>query len=160
MSTDTIKIEFDDRAITAALSNLAAAGRDLSPALRDIGEYMLNATKERFAAGEAPDGTPWAENKPSTLAKKKGDKPLIGESKRLSNEISYALTGEGVEIGTSLEYAAVQQFGADQGEFGNTSRGAPIPWGDIPARPFLGINADDEHEILAIIGEHILGAVE
>jgi rhamnose transport system permease protein len=35
-------------------------------------------------------------------------------------------------------YGAVMQFGAAQGAFGTTARGAPIPWGSIPARPFLG----------------------
>jgi phage virion morphogenesis protein len=155
-----IKIEVDNRRIKAALKRLADAGKDLEPALRDIGEYMINATKERFARSEAPDGTSWEPNMPSTLSRKKGDKPLIGESKRLSSEISYALAGDEVEIGSSLEYAAVQQFGADKGEFGYTSRGAPIPWGDIPARPFLGISDADEQEILAIIGDHIMKSVE
>jgi phage gpG-like protein len=50
-------------------------------------------------------------------------------------------------------YAAVQQFGAAKGAFGRTSRGAPIPWGNIPARPFLGISAEDEPLMLEIVAE-------
>jgi phage gpG-like protein len=61
----------------------------------------------------------------------------------------------GVEVGSSLEYAAVQQFGARQGQLGRTRRGAPIPWGDIPPRPFLGLSAADRQEILGILAEHL-----
>jgi hypothetical protein len=48
-------------------------------------------------------------------------------------------------------------FGAKQGAFGRTSRGGPIPWGDIPARPLLPIDeqgnmdAFDKEEIRDIL---------
>ena len=58
-------------------------------------------------------------------------------------------------VGSSLEYAAVQQFGARRGEFGRTRRGAPIPWGDIPARPFLGVSRVDRVEILDILAGYL-----
>jgi phage gpG-like protein len=48
------------------------------------------------------------------------------------------------------------QFGAAQGEFGarigKDKNGrdffTTIPWGDIPARPFLGVGPDDENAII------------
>lgn len=82
-------------------------------------------------------------------------RPLIGETRRLSSEIAYRLFPGGVEVGSSLQYAAVQQFGARRGQFGRTRRGAPIPWGDIPPRPFLGVSEADRRAILAIIADHI-----
>jgi phage gpG-like protein len=60
-----------------------------------------------------------------------------------------------VEVGSSLEYAAVQQLGARRGQFGRTRRGAPIPWGDIPARPYLGISQADSSAILDIISQYL-----
>jgi len=58
-------------------------------------------------------------------------------------------------VGSVLEYAAVQQFGAKKGAFGRTRRGAPIPWGDIPPRPFLGLSDADRRSILDLIAEHL-----
>jgi len=170
-----IRIEIKDDVVQAALNALIDAGSDLEPALRDIGEYLTKSTKERFIEGKAPDGTAWAPNTDLTLSRKKGDKPLIGESKRLSNELAYDLLGDGLEFGSSLEYAAVQQFGAKMGEFGRysqvarynkydekdfrryagTKKGFPLPWGDIPARPYLGISDDDRINIVAILMEHL-----
>jgi phage gpG-like protein len=57
-----------------------------------------------------------------------------------------------------MEYAAVQQFGAVAGALGRNKRGSPIPWGNIPARPFLGVSAQDKVEVLEILQEALLGA--
>jgi len=54
-----------------------------------------------------------------------------------------------------MVYAAVHQFGAAQGAFGNTSRGSPIPWGDIPARPYLGLSDDDRQEIETFVADRL-----
>ena len=36
-----------------------------------------------------------------------------------------------------------------------TRRGAPIPWGNIPARPYLGLSADDETEVVRILRDYL-----
>ncbi|GAB4481864.1 MAG: phage virion morphogenesis protein [Burkholderiaceae bacterium] len=176
-----IRIDIDDRAVLRVLSDLLRRVSDPAPALRDIGEYLVASTRRRFGAGLAPDGTPWAPNSPVTIMRhlgkyggsfrrrgggltKKGaaraaaKRPLIGETRRLSSEIAYRLIPRGVEVGSSLVYSAVQQLGARRGQFGRTRRGAPIPWGDIPARPFLGISTQDRDRIIAIIADAILRA--
>jgi phage gpG-like protein len=60
-----------------------------------------------------------------------------------------------VSIGTNVIYAPTHQFGARQGQYGRyaTRRrtSIPIPWGDVPARPFLGVSAEDERVILNLI---------
>jgi hypothetical protein len=57
-----IKIDIDDTQVLAALNRLIEAGTDLQPALKDIGEYLVVSTRDRFQQGVAPDGTPWAAN--------------------------------------------------------------------------------------------------
>jgi len=57
-----------------------------------------------------------------------------------------------VMIGSPMEYAAMQQFGGTKAEFPNL-------WGDIPARPFLGISSQDENEILTILRNYLESAV-
>lgn len=153
-----IAIQIDDREVLGAIQSLIDAGRDLQPAFQDIGEYLVMSTKERFARGESPEGDPWAPNAPSTLKRKSDPRPLHGESGRLENEIYPHVFADGVDVGSPLVYAGVQQFGAGRGAFGATRRGSPIPWGDIPARPFLGLSESDRTNVLEILSEHLQAA--
>ena len=79
----------------------------------------------------------------------KGNKPLLTGEGLLGDTISYQLNGnDAVEIGSPMEYAAMQQFGGKKSEF-------PWLWGDIPARPFLGLSDNDSEQILEIINKHL-----
>jgi phage virion morphogenesis protein len=175
-----IDIQVDDQGANAAFTRLEQAGLNPRPALLLIGEYMVDATKRRFQESRAPDGSAWAPNSPVTYTnllgrfrgssgkdgrltksggnRAMGKKPLIGETRSLSTTINYRADTAAVEIGSPMEYAAVQQFGAKKGQFGRTKRGAPIPWGDIPARPFLGVNSDDWAAIREIFNDYLTGA--
>lgn len=151
------KAEAAQAAIRAALATLS----DMTPIYRDVGEYMVKATRERFVKGEAPDGSKWAAKSQATLEryKKLGygtfRKPLIGPSGWLSREISTFADKRGVVIGSSLIYSGVMQFGAAKGAFGSDSRGRPVPWGRIPARVWLGVGKDDETAIIEIAEKHL-----
>ncbi|HHN75459.1 MAG TPA: phage virion morphogenesis protein [Acidobacteria bacterium] len=154
-----ITIEIDDHEIQAALRRLQRQIGDLTPAMQEIGEYLVQSTKDRFARAEDPEGNPWPALSPVTIERKGHDKPLVGESKRLSSEIFVRPDRDSVEVGSALEYAAVQQFGARKGEFGTDRHGRPIPWGDISKRPFIGLSNDDRAEILDIIEEYLARAI-
>lgn len=154
-----IRIQIDDQTVLDALRKLQAAGSDLRPAFQDIGEYLIVATRRRFAEGKAPDGTPWAPNSPATLKRKRDPRPLIGETRRLGREFSYRAGNAMIEFGSSLEYSAVQQIGARKGQFGRTSRGAPIPWGDIPERPYIGLSEADRLALLGILQGYLARAL-
>lgn len=151
-----INIELNSTEVQAAFRLLAKRIDNPKPALQDAGEYLVESTKKRGAQKKAPDGTPWADNAPSTVARKGRNDPLVGESKRLLREIHYLVAGnDSLLVGSSMEYAALQHHGASKGAFGKTARGAPIPWGDIPARPILGLSSEDETNVLAIFGEYL-----
>lgn len=145
-------IEFNDRELTGAIRRIEGALTDMTPLMQDVGELMVHSTKRRFIAGSAPDGSPWAPKSEVTKAayERRGDpvdeRPLFGPSGRLSGEIHYQADETSVSWGSSLIYAAVQQFGAEQGEFGPRT-----PWGDIPARPFLGLGEDDKAGIIETV---------
>lgn len=151
-----IEVKIEDQEVIAALRELEQKSRDPKPAHEEIGEYLIVATRERFQDQEAPDGTPWAENSPLTEARKGANNPLIGESKSLSRYFSYDATNGSLVFGSPMKYAGVQQFGASQGAFGRSTRGTPLPWGTIPARPFLGLSTKDRDAVLDIVREYLL----
>ena len=153
----SIEITFDDARVIEALTRLAAAGKDLTPAMREIGEHLLNTTRQRFSDEEAPDGTPWAPLTATTKRRKtRNVEKILTESGALRGHgLAYLARRDEVEVGSPLIYAGTHQFGAARGSFGSTAKGAPIPWGDIPARPFLGVSNDDKDAIFRIITDHL-----
>jgi phage virion morphogenesis protein len=172
-----IRIEINDQGVLREFERLRQRGGNLRPALLEIGEDLAHSTKQRFQSSTAPDGSPWAANKPTTLARyvagsksnftkggelsKRGQarltskKPLVGRSKMLSHTIGYRLQGGDLLVGSPMIYASTQQFGAKQGEFGHSRRG-PIPWGDIPARPFLGLSPEDVDGIERVVRRYLM----
>jgi phage gpG-like protein len=125
-----IDIDIDDREIRAALQNLLAVTGNLDDVLTDIGEELVERTKQRFGTLTGPDGERWADNSPVTIER-----------------------NDTLAVGSNMEYAAMQQFGGTKAEF-------PHLWGDIPARPFLGVSENDRAEILDIIQAHLRDAME
>ncbi len=151
-----VNITLDDTRVRNAFNRLLQAGDDLSPAMRAIGEHILNITRERFNDQQDPDGKPWAPLSEATLARKrKNTDKILTERGYLRGNLTYRADRNSVEVGSPNIYAGVHQFGAKKGAFGKTSRGGPIPWGDIPARPFLGIDTKDQPAVEDIIRNFI-----
>lgn len=146
------EVEINAGEAQAALSRLEAATGDLSVLMRDIGDYLVVATKDRFAAGTDPGGTPWAPKSQTTLDAyaARGDRsdprPLHGPSGTLALTIFADAGRTRVRVGSPTVYAAMMQFGGTRSQFAHL-------WGDIPARPFLGLSADDEEAITAEVIE-------
>ncbi len=164
-----IEVELKDEAITQALERLHRHLTDLSPVMSAIGQIMIEGTRQRFLEGVSPEGEAWAPKSPVTIEayKRRGQsvdfRPLFGPSPSgagLFGTIDMQAGRDYVEVGSNKIYAAVMQFGARKGAFGATSRGSPIPWGDIPARPYLGISETDRENILAEIDDWLQRAAE
>ena len=143
-----ITINANTDTIERAIQELINKGDDLTAPMKSIGEEMINRTQQRFRDKEAPDGTPWAPNAPSTEKRKGHGRVLEGESKQLAKQFSYSASSEGVEWGSLMVYAAMQNYGGTKAEF-------PHLWGDIPSREFIGLNDDDEDEVLGILADHL-----
>jgi phage virion morphogenesis protein len=167
-----ITVKVDDESVQKALAELAGKMADRSPVMKVIGEYMVRSTEDRFKRqGPAPDGSPWAPLKPSTLKRKKHSKTLT-ESGALRGDIHYQLLGaNGVSIGTTgrVPYGAIHQLGgrtAPRVILPNRKKALRTPYGIfkkvnhpgsvIPARPFLGVSDTDSGKIVGIIN-HYLG---
>jgi phage virion morphogenesis protein len=144
--------------IEARLSGMLAKMDDLTPLMDRIGQAMETTTGERFERGVAPSGVAWKKsNKPS-------GKTLIDTS-RLKNSVTHRASRDSVEIGTNVIYGAIHQFGGTirarsgkylkfklPGKLGFRSVESVI----IPARPFIGIDAEDRQEIPALVEDYLL----
>ena len=138
------------------LRALAEAGRDLTPAMQDMGEYLLRTTKDRFADETDPAGAPWQPLSEATKARKKRNRGrILTQDGFLGGQLAYQAGATDLELGSGLVYAGTQQFGAEEGAFGTTAAGRPIPWGDIPAREFLGLSDADRDEIGDILRDFL-----
>ena len=138
-------IEVDDRQVLEALSHLGQQIGDLEPVFRDMGEYLIRSTRERFGQAESPQGTPWAPLSPRYQRRKKRNihriLVLYGD---LKDSIHYSAGPRELQVGTNLIYGASHQFGR--------------PEAGIPARPFLGLSGRDRAEVLQILRDHLAGA--
>ena len=154
-------VQFNVGATQVAIRRAIAELEDGTAMFTDIGEYMIDSTRKRGQQGVSPDGVAWAPKRQTTLDRYKArgygnlTKPLVGPTRRLLREIQRYVSRNGVVVGSSLIYSGVMQSGAGKGAFGADRRGRPIPWGRIPARPWLGISQTDGVAIIDIADEHL-----
>ena len=139
-----IEMELTGDDIVQILNQLRSSGQDLTPAPKDIGEELIGSTKDRFNDEKAPDGSGWATLSDVTIDNKGHDNKLAGESGQLAKQFSYEASSSELVVANLQPYAAMQHFGGKKSDF-------PHLWGDIPARPFMGISSSDRDEIFAIL---------
>lgn len=134
-------------------------GFDFCGLHQEVGEYLINSTKERFRQGVDPSGTAWPA---SIRAKESGGKTMM-DSRRLYNSLTYQADMEKVVVGTNVKYAKTHQPDdasatetvikakkAKALKFRIGGRWATKKEVHVPARRFLGINDDDAGEIRQI----------
>ncbi len=145
----TAVLEIDSTPLALLSRRLADVDADKRAALEAIGAAWESSTRNRFNLGQAPDGSKW---KTSERVRRKGGKTLVlkGEAGGLQGSITFAVEGDAVEVGTNKEYGPAHQFGATIQRAGAHSIPLHLPEGrdvagpaQIPARPFLGVEADD-----------------
>jgi len=129
------------QSIANAFNRLIKNVADTNPALRDIGEHLIDSTQQRFTDMQSPDGEAWEELAPGTIANKKRVDRILTETGTLADTLNYQLGNDQLMFGSNMEYAASHQLGRDEA--------------NIPAREFLGFSEQDEDEILAIFHHHL-----
>lgn len=184
-----IRVEVQDQAVQALLHRLSQSVKNLQPAMGEIGTTLVDHVRLGFKGGTDPWGSKWKSigqaaimgrlkhrknsflksgkiSKPGQNYLTGGVQPLL-DTGNLRSSITYRATGNSVEVGTNVKYASTHQIGAKQGAFGRTRRNSPIPWGNIPARPFMPIRngkadlpAGWQAEIVGILQRRIAEAVQ
>lgn len=149
-----ITVQVDDAAFQGTLRQARQALQcaDTSELMRAVGAEVLASTLERFRQGKGPEGKAW----PVTIRQTLGDPrpPLLGTASKLSQSYTYRIEPRQVEVGSNLKYAAIHHFGGvirakkARALFfrigGNPVMRKAVR---IPARPALGLNAEDERHL-------------
>lgn len=172
----------------SALTALKRALGDKKTILRQIGEVLVASTDERFVSMQSPSGEPWKPLHPRTIRQKRNKNKILTERGLLRGSIHYELNGDTLEVGTDRKYGAIHQFGGvvkipartqtvkvgtkgkNKGRFMKAKSKAAhaiertftIPAHDvsIPARPFLGLSAEDEQAIQRIVEKRLRDALQ
>lgn len=165
-------VQIEDAEVTSGLTELQQHLSDFTLVFQTIGEQLEESTEQRFEQGVSPEGIAWSPKAQSTIDAytRRGQtvnfKPLFGpnvDGRPLRKSFFSDAGPDRLEIGTNKVQAAVMQFGAEAGAFGarigKDKNGRDflmsIPWGRIPARPFLSISAEDREMIALTIEEWI-----
>lgn len=149
-------VEFDDAAVQAGLARMSALVANPAPLLRIIGMRLVSSTQRRFDTSTAPDGSEWAALNPA-YAQVRRPGPILVQSGSLRDSVHAEAVGSVLRVGSSMIYAAVHQFGAVIRP--RQARALAFRMGAnnglfllgkvrIPARPYLGISAEDEMVII------------
>jgi phage virion morphogenesis protein len=103
-------VAIDDKALMRKFATLKKRAGGLSPVLKNIGEYKVEATQRLFDQQQSPEGVRWAALSDRYKKKKKGPK-ILTEKRYLRDSVIYRVRNGNLQIGTNLAYAAIHQFG-------------------------------------------------
>ena len=171
-----ITLTINDTEVRRLLAELQERSGHLRPALNVAATMMQQAVRANFAQGGRPQWLP---------LKGRQGQPLR-DTGRLMNSLTREATQTEARVGTNVVYAAVHHFGAAKGSFGTFSqqvqpherlvrqvfgrqlqqakkvrvrahtRRAKLPWGDIPARPFMMLEDTDVTDIRDMLARWIM----
>lgn len=179
------RIEITKDTARPALRRLIAQlqGEGRATMLADMGEYLLRSTRERAAKQVDPSGTPWQPLSPKYKRWKDKKRPGVPILKfdfhMLGDQLSYQVQEDALLVGTNAPYGAAHQFGQTvhvaprstlvsfkkhgKGKrFASSKNADSESWHAVaghditlPARPWLGLSAEDHDELLAIARDHL-----
>ena len=142
-----------EKSLEEAVQRLNAFGRrDLMREMLDSvgGEIVSQTTRRITREKRSPEGVPWKPNITGT--------PILEREGELVGSIDHEVMGDEVRVGSGLVYAAIHQFGgtirpkrARKLRFWIGKEKVFADSVTIPARPYLGLSAENRDEIEAVV---------
>lgn len=169
------------KVVLKGLEKLNINSEKTLPLMRYIAGDMKTKVDFRFRQTKNPNGEPWDPLSPVTISRRRGgsSKPL-NDTGELKASITSKATRTTAIVGTNKEYAAYQNFAVKKGELGTTEvtetvrehtrrrrgrtervrqhtrkREVSSPWGDKPAREFIGFSNNQKIAYAAIIRKYL-----
>ncbi|MCY1548922.1 phage virion morphogenesis protein [compost metagenome] len=134
-----IEVELDHSRLQEALRRVEWAVGETAPLMRSIAAEFASITEENFAA-EGQGGEDWPSLSEVTTSRREASGTWPGQMLQVSAAgLAASITTQADDssalVASNKPYAAMMHFGGEQEEFPNL-------WGDIPARPYLPMDAD------------------
>jgi phage virion morphogenesis protein len=144
-----VALEITETGLTEALLTIdGIAEAPTGELMEGIGRLVQEQTRRRIEQEKtSPAGAAWQPNRAGTS--------ILFQSGALSRSIDYAAGEDSVQVGSGLVYARIHQDGgtirpknakALVFQMGNQLVFARSV--DIPARPYLGLSADNQNEVV------------
>jgi len=156
-----IDLQVFDQGLEAALNGLNGIfNAPLDDLSEGIGRLVQEQTRRRIADEKtAPDGTAWKENAAQTST-------LYAEG-ALYRSIDYEASPSSVKVGSALVYARIHQQGgkiepksAKALAFKIGGQFRMVKSVTMPARPYLGLSADNRSEIVETTEDWLGGLLQ
>jgi phage virion morphogenesis protein len=169
-----VTISVNATRVNARLGKIQQANTDFTPLMKRLAGFMHDRIEQNFEEQGRP--AKWEPLKPSTVARRGNSSPILVQTGRLVSSITPYSDSTSATVGTNVVYAGTMHFGAKKGAFGQyspimsskqreTFKRAPvisIPWGNIPARPFMTLTREDQgtNGLLGYVIDYQKGAAE
>lgn len=162
-------ITIDDAHLRATLATKIAALRNGRRLMAAVAIELDNGVNDVFDAEGMPK---WRGLSKVTIARRtKANKwpgkilNISGGNAGLISSITPDSGEDWAVLSTNQRKARTLHFGAKQGQFGRSrrankfgpSKGGPLPWGDIPARPFMVITPQARSNIMSRVAQWLEG---
>lgn len=186
MAGAIIEIKADAENARGLLLDLKKRVDDPTPAMKVIGAIIRTSVVRNFEKQGRPGWKGLSKTTKKLRGASGPILRRQGFAGGLMGSVEFKADSDGVQVGTNKIYGAVHQFGAKKGSFGTImakigthsrritqafgrmieprtvtvsehKRKMSLPWGDIPARPFLMVQDEDWNEIGAALGEFVTG---
>ncbi len=118
-----LDLKLQDFASASLRAGAVELGGSMAGAWALIGDAAVASVRANFAVGGRPA---WAPLSASRVRQKGHSRPLI-DTGRMMDSNEYRLTGNGLELYNTVDYADIHQFGTSH----------------VPARPFLVLQSSD-----------------
>jgi phage gpG-like protein len=162
----TFTVDLDDVAPRAAIARLSAGAQDMAPLMEEIGAVLVAGARERIGqTNETPEGVPWPESLRAQLGGERETEdgelntqysgPTLYRTGALLESIITEPEARQVKVGSILPYAGVHQTGMTITPKSGKALSFTLANGEtamvgsvtIPARPYLGVSADERTDI-------------
>lgn len=149
-----LKITLNDNQAIQKLTGIASQLQHPRKLYGVLGETLKKIHADRFKAEISPDGKKWQPLSPITR-EIKGNDQILKQGGYLSQKTAYNYDDNRLEFGSDAKYARLHQFGgiirpkkSKQLKFGKGNNTVYAKQSKIPARPWLGVNAQDKQKLL------------
>ena len=167
-----LEIDVTDSAVKAT-GNLVGRLQNFNGPLGETGALLERKAKNRFTSQKDPSGKPWKPLAASTVAAKKQlgkSSSILSSDKILANSIFFNVSGNEVRVKPSVDYGIFHQLGTKAYKIrpknakalafmaaGGMAFAKSVNHPGLPARPFMGFEADDADKIGQIFRDHLEG---